>query len=236
VTGRLLGELLGCIDRHLYPGLIKQLNTIQGMRVDSNGVSNVPGKASEGRPIKSARKQQETEKKKIKEPAHPSLEVIDSLKKESRVGVGSPEDGSNLDSIYITKWDLEGNEAFKEELALILRNENREAARRVGLQIHPEDLNKQVGCILNVFGIKRKSKETTGKVRAYRLELDDLEEQLLLTSTYYHRTCERIQLDNELDAILEAHCPPEMIEFENENEGLSMLQKDEIGANRARLE
>lgn len=236
VTGRLLGELLGCIDKHLYPGLINKLNTIQGMRLNSDVFTDSNGERSTNDLIRSLQETQSFENKDIKHPAHPCLKVIDSLKKESRVGVGSPEDGSNLDSIYITKWDLEDNEAFKEELALILRNENREAARRVGLQIHPEDLNKQVGCILNVFGIKRKSKETTGKVRAYRLELGDLEEQLLLTSTYYHRTCERIQLDNELDSILEAHRPPDMVEFDNEYKYLSMLQKDEVGGNRVCLE
>jgi hypothetical protein len=236
VTGRLLGELLGCIDRHLYPGLLKQLNTIQGVRLNSDVLTDSNGELSTSDLVRSLKDHQSIENKEIKQPAHPCIEVIDSLEKESRVGVGSPKDGSGLDSIYITKWDLEGNEAFKKELTLILRNENREVARRVGLQIHPEDLNKQVGCILNVFGIKRKSKETTGKVRAYRLELGDLEEQLLLTSTYYHRTCERIQLDNELDAILETHSVPVMIEFDNKYNVLKILEKDEVRMKRVCLE
>lgn len=237
VTGRLLGELLMCIDRHAYPGLIEQLNKIQDMRVNSDANICASGQPSTAGLIFPPNGTQNIENKDINGPAYPCIEVIDSLQNKSRVGVSQLKgDESKLASLYVTKYDLEDNEEFQEELAHILRKENREAARCIGLQIHLDNLNKQVGCILNVFGIKRKSKETTGKVRAYRLELEELQEQLLLTSTYYHRLCERIQLDNDLDALLETHNMSEIGDFQDSGDESTSLCVKRTELNKVLLE
>jgi len=204
MTGRFLGELLECLNRHLYPDLLRQLNIIQDLQEPLSGPLSEDGELLSEQGVAPAHDRQISEKEGFDLPAHENTYSVECLINQGRVRVESKGDSQVvLESVYVTKQDLEANEAFKEELAQILRLENREAVQRVGLQLHPDDLNKQVGCILNVFGIKRKSKEITGRVRAYCLNAEGVQEQLLLTATYYHRVCRRIRLEHELDVLLD---------------------------------